>query len=434
MLRSIWKFLSSMRFALILLGILALACTGGSFITQGQTFAWYEAHYSQRAASAIILFGLDDVFHSWWFILITAFLCLNLLLCNVLRLPALIRRFKKAGTLSQSSLSPGNMEGIVNEDDLKKVFDYMAFPRFQTMETEDGNLYRYAQKNRIGMWGAWVCHLGILLLILGFGLGQMTKKEYAVYGVPGQSKQIEDTEYILTIDDFRIDLREDDTVEQYTSALTIRNAKDGTSRSGSVSVNNPASMFGMKFYQNATGWAATVTVLKDGEQIQQEVVCVGDYLSVADKAGLVILFSAFYPDYYQDPERGPMTAGSALNNPGYLYRAYYQDQVIGMNVLTGDDVITIDEYTVIFSDPQSYTLIQIKKDRFTPLALVGGLVVMLGLLLAFYLQPSSMWACKTEDGTWKVTGRSRKGGSLFDERLKEAIEAAGGRLLEKDPV
>ena len=63
-MRKILKFLSSMQFALILLLVLAAACAFGSFITQGQTLSWYTTSYGERAAAAIMLFGLDDVFHS----------------------------------------------------------------------------------------------------------------------------------------------------------------------------------------------------------------------------------------------------------------------------------------------------------------------------------------------------------------------------------
>ena len=61
-------------------------------------------------------------------------------------------------------------------------------------------------------------------------------------------------------------------------------------------------------------------------------------------------------------------------------------------------------------------------DRFTPLALVGGLVTMLGLLLALYVQPSRVWAIRQDDGLWTVYGQSRKGGALFVERFNKAID------------
>ena len=95
-MKKIWKFLGSMQFAIILLLVLILACAGGSFITQGLSYERYAELYSERTAGLILGLGLDDVFHAWWFLLITAFLCCNLLLCNLIRLPQLIRRTRLA--------------------------------------------------------------------------------------------------------------------------------------------------------------------------------------------------------------------------------------------------------------------------------------------------------------------------------------------------
>jgi len=421
--RKIWKFISSMRFAIALLAVLAVVCSVGSLITQGQDYAWYAQRYPERTAALILALHLDDAFHSWWFILINAFLCLNLLLCNVLRLPRLIARTRAAADPRSALRTAGEVrvEGLpAPEEALRRL----RMPKPARGTTEDGRAYLFAGKHRAGLWGAWVCHLGILMLIAGFSLGQMTRETYVVYGVPGQTRPIGDTGYLLAIDDFRVDLREDDTVEQYTAEITVYNPAAGadSALSAALSVNNPASLFGMKFYQNSTGWAATVSVSENGEPLQEEIVCAGEYLRVSDKPDLVIDFNAFYPDYVQSPGSRPATASGRLNNPAYLYSVYYQEQMIGMNVLMADEALTIDDYTVAFSAPQSYTLIQIKKDRFTSLALAGGLVTMLGLLLAFYIQPSAVWAVQSEDGLWTLHGSSRKGGALFRERV---LRAAG---------
>jgi cytochrome c biogenesis protein ResB len=93
-----------------------------------------------------------------------------------------------------------------------------------------------------------------------------------------------------------------------------------------------------------------------------------------------------------------------------------------MDALMDGEEITIDEYTVTFTNPQSYTLIQVKVDRFTFLALIGGLVTMLGLLLALYVQPARVWAIRQDDGLWTLYGQSRKGGALFVERFNKAID------------
>jgi len=423
MLKKIWKFISSMRFAIALLLVLALACAASSLITQNQTYAWYSQRYSERTAGLIMALHLDDAFHSPWFIVITAFLCLNLLLCNLLRLPRLIRR-TRAETRPESVLKQSgdvSAEGIAEPE---AVFQRLRMPRPTPCQTGDGREALFSARHPVGLWGAWVCHLGILLLILGFGLGQMTQQQYAVYGVPGQTRRIGETECFLTIDDFSIEKRADGSVAQYTTDITVQDAASGgTSRgSASISVNHPATLCGMKFYQNATGWAAQVDVYKDGEPIQQEVVCAGDYLSVKDKEGLVVMLNALYPDYVMTPGVGPSTASDQLNNPAYLYSVYYQGQVIGMNALMDGEEITIDAYTVTFSNPQSYTLIQVKVDRFTFLALIGGLVTMLGLVLALYVQPARVWAIRRDDGLWTLYGENRKGGALFRERFEQAVE------------
>lgn len=336
-----FRFISSMKFAVILLVILVLMCVAGSFVTQNQTLAWYTARYGERTAGAIMALRLDDVFHSWYFILISGFLCVNLLMCNVVRLPRLIERTSKQQTF----------------------------------------------RAKLGCWGAWITHVGVLLLILGYSLGQMTYKEYSAYGVPGQTMPIGDTGLVLTINDFRIDLRADDTVEQYTSDITVYDIeRSAEGRRAEISVNNPADLYGLRFYQNSTGWAARIVIKKGSEDLQEAVVCAGDYLPVSDMPDLVILFNAFYPDYQLVPGQGPTTLSGKVNNPGYLYSVYYQGQMLGMNVLMQDEVLTIDDYKVSFSDPQTYTLIQIKRDSFTWLAFAGGVVILLGLFISFYVK------------------------------------------------
>ncbi len=130
--RGFFKFISSMKFAIILLVVLVFVCCAGSFVTQNQTSAWYTAKYGERTAALILVLRLDDVFHSWYFILISAFLCLNLMLCNVVRLPGLVRK-TKTGTTA---------------------------------------------REKLGFWGAWVTHVGVLLLILGYSLGQFTARPW----------------------------------------------------------------------------------------------------------------------------------------------------------------------------------------------------------------------------------------------------------------
>ena len=428
-LKKIWKFLSSMTFAILLLVILGVACAVGSFVPQGQSFDWYASTYSETAAAWIIALHLNDAFHSWWFIVIGAFLCGNLLLCNLIRIKSLIQRTKAAGDPDRAlNMLPDAQISVAA--DPEAVMKRLGMPKPAAME-HDGKQTLLSVKNRIGLWGAWTCHLGILLLILGFGLGQMTKTDYTVYGVPGQSKRIGDTDLVLTIDDFRIDMREDDTVEQYTSVITVRDMADLDAEplQTSISVNNPGRLMGMTYYQNSIGYAVRITVTREGERLQSDIVCSGELVSFADRPELLIYFITMYPDYAYSDETGPYSLSGRMRNPAYLYAVYYNGELLGMNVLMADEQVKIDDYAVTFTDPQYYTLIQVKQDRFTWLAFVGGIVTLIGLLLAFYVQPQTVVAVLEEDGTWTVTGLCKKRGTLYREELERA---AGDRLVKRE--
>lgn len=424
-MKKLWKFLGSMGFAISLLVVLAAACIVASFVTQGQSYAWYAEVYSEGAARLIVGLGLDDAFHSWWFLTLTAFLCGNLLLCNLIRLKPLIARTKREADPEAAMKGPSDAgaEGVA---DPLPVFERLRLPKPKAYDVA-GQKVLFSGKNRLGLWGPWLCHLGILLLIVGFTLGQLLHKEYTVYGVPGDTKPIGDTGYYLTIDDFEVRLRDDDTVEQYVADVTVFRAPQGSttvpdSLSATVSVNHPARLYGFKVYQNSTGYAARISVDEDGTPLQTAVVCAGEGIEIADAPGLFVYLNAFYPDFYLQPGVGPMTLSARMDNPAYLYSITYRDTMVGMNYWQeGDGPITVNDYSITFSEPQNYTLLQVKTDRFQGLALLGGLVTMLGLLLAFYLLPARAWAVQQANGTWTMYGQSRKGGALFREEFERAI-------------
>lgn len=419
-MKKIGKFLSSMPFAITLLVLLAGACAMSSTVSQGQAYEYYAAQYGERTAGLIIALRMDDAFHSWWFIGLSAFLCLNLLCCNLIRLPALIRRIRAFADPGGTAALNGSAEAR-GTGDPGKVFSVLRLPKPAAGRTAEGKERFFAAGNRPGFWGAWVCHLGILLLILGFALGQMTMKQYTVYALPGQTKDMGDSGLSVTVEDLRITREENGSVQQYTSALTVTDPARNKTEGGFASVNAPADLFGYKFYQNSVGWGADVRVLKNGKELQKEALCAGEFFAVADKPELVISFPAFYPDYSGAKELTDPSA--SVKDPAYLYQVFYQGQILGMNALKAGEEVTIDEYTILFEHPRNYTLLAVKRDNFIWLVLLGGIVTLAGLVLAFWLQPRAVLAVR-EDTGWHLYGQSRKGGVLFrDEFLRAAAEA-----------
>ena len=426
-MKKIGRFLSSMPFAIMLLVLLAAACAFCSTVPQGQEYEYYASQYGERTAGLILALRLDDAFHSWWFIGLSSFLCLNLLCCNLLRLPALLKRVRSFAEAAGTTVSNATV-GAEGMGDPKRLFAALHMPS----PTEGVNGQLFAVRNRAGFWGAWICHLGILLLVLGFALGQMTMKQYTVYALPGQTKEMVGTGLQITVEDLLISRGESGAVQQYTAVLTVSDPENDTEESGRTGVNSPASLFGYQFFQNSIGWGADVRVLKNGPDLQTEALCAGEFFAVADKPELVICFPAFYPDYSGEPKQNDPSM--PVKDPAYLYQVYYQGQILGMNVLKAGEELTIDEYTVVFEHPRNYTLLAVKRDAFTGLVLLGGVITLAGLVLAFWLQPRAVWAVRKGE-SWHVFGLCRKGGILFrDEFLKAAAETGftSGRSPETE--
>ncbi|MBI2438177.1 MAG: cytochrome c biogenesis protein ResB [Lentisphaerae bacterium] len=101
----LFDFLTSMKFALLIVFLIALACAVGTLLPQGAEVADYLQH-NPAATGRMELFaklGLTNVFFCWWFLALLGILSGNLLVCVSRRLFALRRssglsRLRIAGT------------------------------------------------------------------------------------------------------------------------------------------------------------------------------------------------------------------------------------------------------------------------------------------------------------------------------------------------
>ena len=414
MMKKIGKFLSSMGFAVTLLVLLAAACALSSLVEQGLPQETYAAHYGEGTASLIMALQINDAYHSTWFIALSGFLCLNLILCSVIRFPFFLRRYRQEKELKAFLSMPGDL-GETETGDPESIFTAMHMGTPEKFGTADGREALAAGKNSIGLWGAWICHLGILLLIASFALGQITLKENVVWGIPGETKHLPETGLEVTIDDFRTETREDGSVGQYVTDITVTDPASGRTEKASVSVNHPAEFGGFHLYQNNTGTAAEAVVERDGQEIQRKTLLPQQtmeesVLGLEDRPEYAFYFAGIRTMREKGQEERTL----------YFYDLYHQGILQRNYYFFDEGTVTVGEDRVTFT-PKTFTLLVARQDRFAPLALAGGLITMLGLLLAFCLQPKTLWAVRGENGKWILRGRCRKGQALMKEQLEEAV-------------
>ncbi|MDI9519727.1 MAG: cytochrome c biogenesis protein ResB [Bacillota bacterium] len=417
-MKKILRVFSSMRLALILLGLIMLACVLGGIIPQGALLQDYQNVFGDTFSRVILFAGLDRVFTVWWFVLLIGLLLVNLFLCSLIRFPSTLKLYREGFNLSNCLLQKKpSFELSVPAGSSRDFLKKLGFkkPLFQTV---DGVHYLYQSRNRLGVWGSWLSHLGMLVIVVGFALGQLLHVDTSIYGVPGQTKQVEGYDIAVQIDAFEIILRDDHTVEQYIADLTIHHLKDNTSVKGQSKVNHPLQAYGMSFLQNATGWAVKVSSFKGEELLDERIICAGESMELKDlnedHTDLALVVHAFYPDVIMTPA-GPRTKSPYLNNPAALFSLYYQGKLVGQDLAGMGYDIKASDYRFVLSSPQPYTLIQIVSDPSLPLVLAGGVLMLIGFFLAFYLRPQQVWV-RYEEGRERVYGYTKKGADLFSDK------------------
>ena len=407
--KKILRFFSSMRFAIVLLVLLALACIVGSVFPQLQSYDYYAARYSERAATVVLVLYLDDVFHSWWFIALTALLCLNLLSCNLLRAKGIFQRVQADCDIQKTLRSPADIE-IENGKDPEKIFQRLRIHAVRKTELPDGTEAWMGTKNRIGHWGAWICHLGMLLLIFGFALGQMTAQQFTVAGFAGDKVLQADAGnggMKITIEDFAVTYDQDGSPKQYTTKLSAQS--DAQEETGTASVNHPARLFGYLFSQNSYGYAAEAQIMHNGTIIETKKLLPQEAFALSARPDVTVYLDSISP--------------SANGYSGFLYSSYimggYMGSREGIPIMEGEEQTLIGDYSISFA-PTAYTVLVARRDVFRVPTLIGALMVLLGLMLSFYFRPVKLLAVRNAEGSWTLKGYARKGDAIFADKLKRA--------------
>ena len=374
MLKKMLKFLRSMTFGMILLLLILVCSLAGSLIAQGNDPSWYVQTFPEHHGLLLRL-GLNDVFNSWYFIVLLVLLCLNLTLCSLVR----IRRVAKAVKNAPANASGMKTSVLLTEAGTKQLRDYLAQRRYKRTEFDGAAVYT---KNTLGWYGSFVTHLAILLTVV-FGAAALylpTVTDQTC--MPGQSLTMEDGTRI-GVESFQI---ENETGElDYASVITVTLPDGRVGGPERVSVNHPYSFGGYKIYQQTYGTAGAVTVRNTatgGEDVfTLDSMC---FLSLDGVNG--IWFEALYPGYVRD-EAGNFTlitqTSGAYEDPVYQI-LLASDGVYTPVMAFPGETVSVAGVEFTFEEPVEYPGLRIKQ---TP-KLVNAL-----LCAVFVLMIVGLWFC-----------------------------------------
>jgi cytochrome c biogenesis protein len=285
--RRLWRWLTSMRTALILLFLLAVAAIPGSLlpqhsVNQGKVTAYYREHPS--LAPLLERAGAFNVFSSVWFSAIYLLLFISLVGCLIPRakahVQALLRKPPDAPTrldrmpASAVPFSTGEAPG----ETAGRLRGLLRGSRFRTLVREhpDGSVTVSAEKGYLKETGNLLFHFSLMLLLIGVAFGSWygyhadrvmalgpdqgfcnTLQQYDSYGLGARVKPASLEPFCVQLDSFTANYRADGQPEAYHAGVSY-SVGGGASKAATIAPNDPLRLDKARLYVTGHGYSAVV--------------------------------------------------------------------------------------------------------------------------------------------------------------------------------
>jgi cytochrome c biogenesis protein len=291
-----WRQLTSMRTALVLLFLLALAAVPGSVVPQRNIDAvavrtWHEQH--PQLAPVYDALGLFDVYGSPWFAAVYILLMVSLVGCVLPRLKVYWRAMRARPPRAPRNLSrlPESRTFALDgppDAVLERAAAVLRQRRYR-IELEPATPGATArsvagERGYLREAGNLLFHFSILVVLVGFALGQLYGYKGGVITVVGQGFSNSLSQYDdfapgslfspdqlapmnLTVEDFHVKFLTSGPnmgqPESFSADLSYSEEPGGPRKSYDLAVNHPLSLHGVSVFLVGHGYAPVVTV-KDG--------------------------------------------------------------------------------------------------------------------------------------------------------------------------
>lgn len=478
-----WRWLRTMKTAIILLFLLAAGSAVGSLIPQRPVneFAvarWKRDH--EAWASVAERFGLFDVFGSWWFTAIYALLLVSVVGCLVPRYRAFFKavrsRPRPSSSLSGYKHYRHGLARMEPESALAGAERVLRRRRFRLVR-ENGTIA--GEKGHLREGGSLVFHTAFFVLIVGIALARG-------FGFTGQAAVIEGDRFTDTrvgydsisegrffnerhrgfsvqVDAFDASWYPNGVAKDFVSHVTILEGERMV-RSARIRVNEPVTYRGISMYQLAWGWAPRVQVLQNGKVLSDGNVIFlqdarsGNWRGVVkvpsvkpEQLGLELFF-------FNDLELGendvPFNASPYPRSPFIFFREYRGD--LGLDVpqsvyqldksrLAEGDVGGIalggsqrlrDGLELRFPDLKEYSVLQMTSNPGAWVLFAAAVLILVGLIPALYSSRRRVWVRAIPAGDAvriEVAGHALQRKAAFEEEFAALVRELGRDLNVEQP-
>lgn len=478
-MRQFWWRLTSMRSALLLLSLLALAAVPGSVlpqypVTRTGVEQWYDRH--PRLAPVVDALGGFDVYASPIFLLLYTLLAISLVGCLVPRIKVHWRaaRARPPRTPKHLDRLPEHFSTTVAASPAE-VIDSVRL-RGWRVDRYDGSLS--AEKGYARETGNLVFHVSLLALLFGVAFGWLYGFDGRMLVVEGDtftSTQLAYDElelgrrvdprdipsFTVSLADFRATYLDDGQPTSFAADVRWASRLDAPPRESTVRVNHPLNIAGGRLYLLDHGYAPVLVVRDRAGRVLRS----GPTPCLPEDASLVSTCVVKVPDVANGPQigiRGAFFPTVELTDEGVPYSAHPEAKAPAMSVevFAGDlgldsgrpqSVYDLDTSrmtrtnrllllpgvtarglpggaTVTFEGYREWASFQITRDPGKQIALGAAVALIVGLGLSLRVRRRRMWVRATGEGgatLVEVGGLARSQPEAFHREFIRFVEETG---------
>lgn len=448
----IWNFFTSLKLVIFLLLMLSALSIAGTIIEQNKPLHEYYRVFQPETVALFNKLGLLDMYHSWWFISCLAMLAINIIACTMDRYAPIMAGLRNKNLILdetlQKSLNP--VERIKYSLPLEVVEQrvmQLAAKSFAgkpiVTQAADGSRHYFLEKGKYSRLAFFFTHLSVLLIFIGAVTGSFFGFKGYINVFEGESVsrletkagEMKSLNFTVKCNSFQADFYPSGAPKDYRSDLSV--LKDGKEVLRKIiRVNDPLSFQGVTLYQSSYGTIPGEVRLEvrnpDGALRGVVAATIGQKIAVPGLPDQVEV--AEYNEHFHLPDGSEGGAAVGVN----LYPE--KGEPLGLWLLEKDpdyDRMRKGAYYLLVRDLKlrKYTGLQVNKDPGEGAVWIGSLLLIAGIMVAFFISHKKLWICfkKDKKGRVEVTigGAANKNRSAFVRETESIIQSLKEDALVK---
>lgn len=294
-----WRWLTSMRTALVLLFLLALAAVPGSLLPQRDlNAAKVDTYLAAHPTLGPLLskLSLFDVFAAPWFAAIYLLLFISLVGCIIPRLRVHFRAMRTPppavprhlGRLPESTSFHTETDTDSALADVRQQLRRWRVRERRTGDGTDAVVAVSAERGYLRETGNLLFHVALTGVLVAVGIGQLWGYSGTVVKQTGEGfcntiQQYDSfrpgrlvtgaslAPFCMDLQTFSATYAPDGTADQFTAGITYSEGTDGTPKRTTLRVNHPLRIEGLRLYLLGHGFAPVFTVRDSDGQVFSHV-------------------------------------------------------------------------------------------------------------------------------------------------------------------